>query len=117
LIEAIGDELAAYFDGRLARFDTPLAPRGTAFQRAIWFALRRIPLGATLSYAALARSIGRPKAVRAAGAANGANPWAIVVPCHRVVGAGGALVGYAGGVARKRWLIEHERNVARALAA
>ena len=83
---------------------------GTAFQRSVWHALRRIPAGVTTSYGALARAIGKPGAARAVGLANGANPIAIVVPCHRVIGAGGSLTGYAGGVERKRWLLEHEQT-------
>jgi methylated-DNA-[protein]-cysteine S-methyltransferase len=81
---------------------------GTEFQRRVWKALREIPVGRTLSYAELARRVGRPTAARAVGAANGANPVALVVPCHRVIGASGALTGYAFGVERKRWLLAHE---------
>jgi AraC family transcriptional regulator of adaptative response/methylated-DNA-[protein]-cysteine methyltransferase len=91
-------------------FKTPLAPSGSPFQNAVWEALKTIPPGETWSYAQLARIVGRPKAVRAVGAANGCNQLAIVIPCHRVIGANGELVGYAGGVARKRWLLEHERR-------
>jgi methylated-DNA-[protein]-cysteine S-methyltransferase len=86
----------------------PVATGGSAFQREVWAALRRIPVGATWSYGKLADDIGKPKAVRAVGLANGANPISVIVPCHRVIGAGGALTGYAGGLARKRWLLEHE---------
>jgi methylated-DNA-[protein]-cysteine S-methyltransferase len=82
---------------------------GTDFQRAVWKALCTVPCGQTLSYGALARRIGRPKAVRAVGLANGANPIGIVVPCHRVIGADGTLTGYGGGLDRKRWLLAHER--------
>ncbi|HTM58520.1 MAG TPA: methylated-DNA--[protein]-cysteine S-methyltransferase [Candidatus Udaeobacter sp.] len=88
---------------------------GTAFQRRVWSALRRIPAGRTTSYAAIAKEIGSPRAVRAVGAANGANPVAIVVPCHRVIGSSGALQGYAGGLERKRALLEHEARHAPAL--
>lgn len=104
-------ELAAYFGGEPVRFSTPLAPVGTAFQRAVWSALLAIPLGETRSYAALARAIGRPTASRAVGAANGLNPLSVFVPCHRVIGAGGALTGYAGGIDSKRWLLDHERRM------
>jgi methylated-DNA-[protein]-cysteine S-methyltransferase len=104
-------ELAAYFAGERVRFSTPLAPRGTEFQLTVWAALLAIPLGETRSYAALARAIGRPEAARAVGAANGMNPLSVFVPCHRVVGAGGALTGYAGGVESKRWLLEHESRL------
>ncbi|OJW17866.1 MAG: cysteine methyltransferase [Planctomycetales bacterium 71-10] len=105
-------QLAAYFDGETRPFDLPLAPRGTDFQRAVWAALREIPFGDRISYGELARRIGRPSASRAVGAANGCNPISIVVPCHRVVGAGGALTGYAGGLDCKRRLLEHEARFA-----
>jgi methylated-DNA-[protein]-cysteine S-methyltransferase len=101
--------LRAYFAGDLAAIDRlPTATGGTPFQRLVWRALRQIPCGTTLSYSALARRIGRAEAVRAVGLANGANPISIVVPCHRVIGAGGALTGYGGGIERKRWLLAHE---------
>ncbi|HKW54839.1 MAG TPA: methylated-DNA--[protein]-cysteine S-methyltransferase [Stellaceae bacterium] len=101
--------LRAYFAGDLAVIDRlPTATGGTPFQRLVWRALRDIPCGATLSYSELARRIGRAAAVRAVGLANGANPVSIVVPCHRVIGAGGALTGYGGGIERKRWLLAHE---------
>lgn len=103
--------LRAWLAGDLSAIDgLPVATEGTAFQRAVWRALRGIPCGETVSYAELARRIGRPAAVRAVGLANGANPVAIVVPCHRVVGADGSLTGYGGGLARKRWLLAHERG-------
>lgn len=101
-------QLREYFAGARTQFDLPLAPRGTAFQRQVWEALRPIPHGTTTSYGAIAASIGRPTASRAVGAANGQNPIAIVVPCHRVVGSTGALTGYGGGMDRKRWLLGHE---------
>ena len=91
-------------------FDVPLAPRGTGFQARVWEQLARIPFGETRSYGELARALGRPSAWRAVGAANGKNPISIVVPCHRVIAASGALTGYAGGVAAKRWLLDHERR-------
>jgi methylated-DNA-[protein]-cysteine S-methyltransferase len=101
--------LDAYFAGELAALAaTPWATGGTPFQRRVWQALTAIPPGATLSYGALAARIGAPAAVRAVGLANGANPIAIVVPCHRVIGADGSLTGYGGGLARKRWLLAHE---------
>jgi methylated-DNA-[protein]-cysteine S-methyltransferase len=105
-------QLADYFAGRLQRFDLPLAPRGTAFQREVWRALAAIPFGATCSYADVARRLGRPESSRAVGASNGKNPLPIVVPCHRVIGADGSLTGYAGGLAAKEWLLRHERAVA-----
>ena len=106
--------LAAYFDGHLAAIDRlPLADAtGTPFQRAVWAALREIPCGQTRSYGDIARAIGRPSAVRAVGLANGSNPICVVVPCHRVIGANGKLVGYGGGIQRKRWLLEHEGRAA-----
>lgn len=101
--------LEAYFAGDLHAVDgLPAETGGTPFQRAVWQALRRIPAGATLSYGALAAAIGKPRAVRAVGLANGANPICIVVPCHRVIGADASLTGYGGGLPRKRWLLDHE---------
>lgn len=104
-----GRRIASYFDGDLAAFDDlPVDPAGTRFQQRVWSALRDIAPGRTLGYGELARRLGRPSASRAVGAANGANPIAIAVPCHRLVGADGRLTGYAGGLARKRWLLAHE---------
>ena len=101
--------MRAYFAGDLKAIDDlPTATGGTDFQRAVWQALRDIPCGVTLSYGELARRVGRPAAVRAVGLANGANPIGVVVPCHRVIGANGALTGYGGGMERKRWLLAHE---------
>jgi methylated-DNA-[protein]-cysteine S-methyltransferase len=101
--------LLAYFDGQLdALAAVPVASNGTVFQGQVWGALRRIPRGRTLSYAELARQIGRPAAARAVGLANAKNPIAIIVPCHRVIGASGSLTGYSGGLERKRWLLGHE---------
>ena len=101
--------LARYFDGDLSAVDdVETATGGTVLQRAVWAALRTVPAGTTESYGALAARIGHPRAVRPVGAANGANPICIVVPCHRVVGANGTLTGYGGGLERKRWLLEHE---------
>lgn len=107
-LDALAEQLAAYFAGSRTAFDLALDPVGTPFELAVWAALREIPFGQTRSYGQLARSLGNPAAVRAVGRANGRNPLAIVVPCHRVIGAGGTLVGYAGGVERKRWLLDHE---------
>jgi len=101
-------QLSEYFTGRRREFDLPLALDGTDFQRATWHALRSIPFGRTMSYGELARRLGRPRAVRAVGAANGANPIPIIVPCHRVIGADGTLTGYGGGLAIKRRLLVHE---------
>lgn len=100
----------AYFAGERIEFDLPLAPRGTAFQRDVWTALCDIPYGETISYAELARRIGRPRAVRAVGLANGANPLSIILPCHRVIGANGSLTGYGGGLNAKRWLLDLEQR-------
>lgn len=102
--------IEAYFDGELSAIDTiPVETGGTLFQRKTWAALREIPAGSTITYGELAERIGRRGACRAVGLANGANPVSIVVPCHRVIGANGALTGYGGGLNRKRWLLEHER--------
>lgn len=101
-------ELTEYFQGRRRVFETPLQAAGTAFQQEVWMALREIPFGASRSYADIARAIGRPKAMRAVGLANGSNPLAIIVPCHRVIGRDGSLTGYGGGLEAKRWLLEHE---------
>lgn len=112
---AISESLAAFFAGELVALDEiETQPGGTPFQRAVWAELRGIPHGTTLAYSALARALGRPTATRAVGHANGQNPIAIVVPCHRVLGADGSLTGYAGGLERKRWLLEHERRWRRA---
>lgn len=105
--------LEAYFDGDYSATDAiEVETGGTQFQRAVWRALREIQPGQTLSYSALANRIGRPRAIRAVGLANGNNPVGIVVPCHRVIGANASLTGYAGGLERKRWLLQHEAKVA-----
>jgi methylated-DNA-[protein]-cysteine S-methyltransferase len=104
------DQLARYFAGQLTEFDLPLAPAGTQFQRAVWGALQQIPYGKTWSYGQLASKIGNPAAVRAVGLANGRNPIALVVPCHRVIGADGSLTGYGGGLDRKRFLLDLEAS-------
>ena len=104
------DQLAAYFAGTLLHFDLSLAPQGTEFQRAVWRELARIPYGDTWSYGQIARRLDRPDASRAVGAANGANPLPIVLPCHRVIGSNGALTGFGGGLPTKRWLLAHERR-------
>jgi len=109
-LKAAAGQLAAYFAGESGRFDVPVSLGGTAFQRLVWDELRAIPFGETVSYGELARRVGSPKAVRAVGAAVGRNPASIVVPCHRVIGSGGRLTGYAGGLDRKGWLLEHERG-------
>ena len=111
LIEAEA-QLRAYFAGELRRFELPLALRGTDFQLTVWDALLEIPYGATITYSELAAAIGRPSACRAVGAANGRNPLAVIVPCHRVIGAAGALTGYGGGLERKRVLLALEARKA-----
>ena len=101
--------MSAYLNGRLdALDDIPVDTAGTSFQRRVWDALRSIPVGETRSYTAIAAGIGRPDAPRAVGSANGRNPVALIVPCHRVIAADGRLAGYAGGLERKRWLLAHE---------
>jgi methylated-DNA-[protein]-cysteine S-methyltransferase len=106
----LSTRLAAYFAGDIhAIDDIPTATAGTPFQREVWRALRAIPAAETISYGQLAQRIGRPRAVRAVGLANGSNPIGVVVPCHRVIGANGSLTGYGGGLHRKEWLLAHER--------
>jgi len=108
-LPGISAMLQRYFTGETKAIDAvPVELNGTPFQKTVWTALRRIPCGSTTSYAELARRIGEPRAVRAVGAANGANPVAIIVPCHRVIGTNGTLTGYGGGLDRKRWLLTHE---------
>ncbi|GAB3698439.1 methylated-DNA--[protein]-cysteine S-methyltransferase [Spirosoma flavus] len=101
-------QLQDYFDGTRQIFDFQLNPAGTDFQQSVWQALLNVPFGTTLSYLALSRRIGDEKAIRAVAAANGRNPLWIVVPCHRIIGSDGSLTGYAGGLWRKQWLLEHE---------
>ncbi len=103
-------QLQAYFDGTRTGFDLPLAPSGNAFQQDVWRALLTIPYGQTCSYGEIARQIGRPGGAQAVGAANGANPIPIIIPCHRVIGADGSLVGFGGGLPTKIWLLAHERG-------
>jgi methylated-DNA-[protein]-cysteine S-methyltransferase len=107
----IRQHLDEYFAGTRDRFDLPLAPRGSTFQQQVWAALRKIPYGTTATYGQIAAEIGKPAAVRAVGAANARNPIAIIIPCHRVIGADGRLTGFAGGLERKAWLLDHERGV------
>lgn len=107
----VREELHAYFAGELRDFSFPVAPRGTDFQRQVWRALREIPYGALATYSDIAQRIGRPNAVRAVGAANGANPVAVAVPCHRVIGSNGTLTGYAGGLEIKERLLRLEGSL------
>jgi methylated-DNA-[protein]-cysteine S-methyltransferase len=113
LFKQVSAQLAAYFLGELQTFEVQLRPSGTDFQKTVWQALLDIPFGATESYGELAKRIGHVNASRAVGLANGRNPIGIIVPCHRVIGANGALTGYGGGIERKQWLLEHERRYAR----
>ena len=114
VLDLAARQLDDYFAGKRRAFDLPVAPRGSGFQERVWSMLLRIPYGTTWTYGQLARAIGRPSASRAVGTANAANPISIIVPCHRVIAASGALTGYAGGLAAKQWLLDHERS-ARAL--
>jgi O-6-methylguanine DNA methyltransferase len=107
-LASIEQELDLYFRGLLQEFKTPIAPAGSSFQRRVWEALCQIPYGQTVSYKAVAEAVGKPRACRAVGSANGANPLAIIVPCHRVINASGEMGGYAGGLERKEWLLQHE---------
>ncbi|WP_110656179.1 methylated-DNA--[protein]-cysteine S-methyltransferase [Salinicola halimionae] len=111
ITERCAEQLEAYFRAELTVFDLPLAPRGTDFQIRVWQVLQAIPFGQTRSYREIAVAIGTPLAVRAVGAANGRNPLSLIVPCHRVIGSNGKLTGYAGGLDRKRWLLQHEVSI------
>lgn len=108
ILAAARAQLGAYFAGERQTFELPLAPAGSAFQRSVWAALQQVPYGTTIGYGEQARRLGNPTAARAVGAENGRNPLPIVIPCHRVIGAGGALTGYSGGLWRKEWLLRHE---------
>ena len=107
----VATQLRDYFAGARTRFELPLSPHGTAFQQKVWLALREIPFGRTTTYGQIAVDLGHPTASRAVGLANGRNPIAVIVPCHRVIGANGSLTGFGGGLPRKRWLLDHERSV------
>jgi len=113
LLDECKKQLDAYFSGRLKDFNLPLNPSGTPFQKRVWQALTTVPCGQTVSYGAIAQQIGNAGAVRAVGQANNRNPIGLIVPCHRVIGADGSLTGYAGGIEKKSWLLEHERNIDR----
>lgn len=108
LVDACAEQLTAYFEGKLKVFDLPLAPQGTEFQRKVWQELMAIPFGQVISYKSFTVRFTAETAIRAVAAANGKNPIGIIVPCHRVIGADGKLVGYAGGLWRKEWLLGHE---------
>jgi len=109
-------QLREYFQGSREQFDLPLSPKGTPFQKKVWSELQRIPFGKTISYLELARLLGDPKVIRASASANGKNPIAIIIPCHRVIGTNGSLVGYAGGLANKKWLLDFERKKAKGIS-
>lgn len=112
LLTRVADQLREYFAGERREFDVELAAKGTPFQQIVWTALLNIPYGGLSSYGDVARAIGRPAASRAVGAANGRNPIAIIVPCHRVIGSTGQLTGYGGGLPTKKWLLAHEQKFA-----
>lgn len=108
ITEQSKQQLTEYFDKDRTHFTLPLSPQGTAFQKSVWQSLTKIPFGGVKSYGEIASTINNPKAAQAVGGANGRNPIAIIVPCHRVIGANGSLTGYAGGLERKSWLLQHE---------
>jgi len=112
MLDALAEQVERYFAGRLAAFSIPIAQKGTDFEASVWTALQQIPIGQTRSYGELAREMNRPEAARAVARANGANQIAIIVPCHRVIGADGSMTGYGGKIWRKQWLLEHERRMA-----
>ncbi|MFC5047563.1 methylated-DNA--[protein]-cysteine S-methyltransferase [Aquimarina hainanensis] len=110
-LQEAADQLSAYFEGKRTTFDLELNPKGTVFQKKVWKMLLEIPYGKTWSYMDMAKKMGDPKTIRAVATANGKNPLWIVVPCHRVIGSDGSLTGYAGGLWRKKWLLDHENPV------
>jgi methylated-DNA-[protein]-cysteine S-methyltransferase len=105
-------QLENYFSGTLRNFTVKVQPNGTSFQQQVWSALQQIPFGKTVSYGDVSKTIGNEKSIRAVGTANGQNPIAVIIPCHRVIGADGSLTGYSGGLWRKQWLLEHEQRIA-----
>ena len=111
LLQECQMQIESYFAGKSVDFDVPLQPKGTDFQLNVWQKLLQIPVGHTASYLEIARSLGDPNATRAVGSANGQNPIAIIIPCHRVIGSNGTLTGYAGGLWRKKWLLNHEQQL------
>ncbi len=113
LVENAVGEIREYFERNRRKFDAPLDPQGTPFQKAVWRRLLEVPYGRTASYGEIARAVGNPKAVRAVGGANGRNPIAIIVPCHRIIGSDGSMTGYGSGIWRKEWLLEHEGGARR----
>jgi methylated-DNA-[protein]-cysteine S-methyltransferase len=111
VLENAVSQLAEYLTNKRTSFDITLNPQGTDFQKKVWNKLAQIPFGKTLSYMDMAKQLGDPKVIRAAASANGKNPIAIIIPCHRVIGSDGSLTGYAGGLHRKKWLLEHESPI------
>ncbi len=111
ILKTCVEELEAFFEGRLLQFSVPVAQTGSDFQQGVWAELLKIPFGETISYLELSKRIGDVKAIRAVGTTNGKNQIAIIVPCHRVIGSNGTLTGYAGGLWRKQWLLEHEMKI------
>lgn len=110
-LEAAAQQLTEYFQRKRTQFELPLNPNGTPFQKKVWNQLQQIPFGKTSTYQDMANTLGDPKVIRAAASANGKNPIAIIIPCHRVIGSDGSLTGYAGGLQRKKWLLEHESPI------
>ncbi len=110
LLQEVEKQLLAYFEGKLQHFDLPLKPIGTDFQLRVWKELQNISYGKTISYLQLAEQLGDIKIIRSAGTANGKNPIPIVIPCHRVIGVNGKMIGYSGGITNKKWLLQHEKN-------
>lgn len=110
-LEEAVNQLTEYFEGKRTDFSLKLNPEGTKFQKEVWQRLNAIPFGKTKSYQAIANELGDPKVIRAAASANGKNPMAIIIPCHRVIGSDGSLTGYAGGLHRKKWLLHHENPI------
>ncbi len=110
-IEVVTKQFAEYFGGKRTTFNVKLSPKGTEFQKKVWKRLEEIPFGKTCTYQQVANDLGDPKVIRAAASANGKNPISIIIPCHRVIGSDGSLTGYAGGLHRKKWLLEHENPV------
>jgi len=110
VLQRLQKQLQAYFEGQRIKFDLPLVMTGTSFQKKVWKALLEIPFGKTITYKELTNQLGNPKAIRAVAGANGVNKLAIIIPCHRVIGSDGSLTGYAGGLWRKQWLLDHEQS-------
>ena len=108
VLRQLQKQIKEYFEGQRIEFDLPMVMTGTSFQKKVWKALQEIPFGKTMTYQSLTNQMGNPKAIRAVAGANGANKMAIIIPCHRVIGSDGSLTGYAGGIWRKQWLLDHE---------